>query len=364
MRHELKKLPPPRLARVMEAVRDRLQRLHRRSVPPQVALLELVTASWLSQAIYAAAKLGVADLLEDEPLSAEALAQALGADREGIYRLLRALAPSGVFRQLDDGRFAQTPLSAALRSDADGSLRGFVLYVGSPEHRAHWSRLDAAVRTGKDAIPALRGMPFFDYVQRDRDFGSVFDGAMTSVSDLAQRAVLSAYDFAPYRSIVDLGGGQGRLLSAILAGFPRARGVLYDLPEVVVGAADVLARAGVASRCTVESGSFFEHVPRGGDAYLLKHIVHDWADAHACAILRNVRAACMPDSRLLLIESVLPEDGTPHPAKLFDLEMLLSVGGRERTEREFRSLLARADFALERIVPTASPLAILEARPC
>lgn len=361
MLHDPPRLPPPRLARLVERVRDGLARLHRSTVPPQVALLELITAGWLSQAVCTAAQLGIADVLARGPLDAPAIARAIGGDAASVYRLLRALAQYGVFQHEPGDRFAQSPLSDALRSDAPLSLRGFARYLGDPATRAHWSALDQSVRTGEPAVPAQRGMSFFAFAQHDPAFGAVFNEAMTSIADVAERALLAAYDVSQLGTIVDVGGGQGRLLGGLLKQAAHARGVLFDLPEVVAGAPPVLARLGVAERCTIESGSFFERAPTGGDTYVLKHILHDWSDGDSLRILKHVRTAMREGARLLLIESVLPAGSEPHFGKLQDLEMLVSVGGRERTEPEFRALLEGADLALTRVVQTASPLSIVEA---
>lgn len=357
----LRRLPPARLARIGERVRSDLARLTRALVPAPVALLELITGAWLSQAVRAAAELRLADALASGPKTARELARELELNEDALARLLRALSEHGLFVQEPAGRFRQSALSDCLREDAEGSLRAFALYVGSREHREHWSELAEAVRRGEPVVPALRGLPFFEYTRKERAFGGLFDAAMTSLSDLAQGAILEAYSFAELSTLIDVGGGRGRLLAAILARHPHLRGVLFDLPEVVAEAPKILQQHGVSDRSTVDSGSFFERVPSGGDAYLLKHILHDWDDGSARVILRNVRAVCAPGARLLLVESVLPEDATPHYAKLLDLEMLLSVGGRERTARDFTTLLETTGFRLTRIVPTAGPISVVEA---
>lgn len=327
-------------------------------------MVELLLGGWLSQAVHAAVKLGIADLLDGQPMAPEAMARAVEADAAAIRRLLRALSQHGVFAETRDGHFAHTPLSRTLRRDgARGSLRGFALYVGDGAHRAHWSDLDVAVRTGKSSVARQRAMPFFSLVQRDAAFGNTFTEAMTSLSDLAKEAILHAYDFGRFACIVDVGGGHGRLLGSILARNADARGVLFDLPEITAGAEPELCAWGVRSRCDVACGSFLEEVPRGGDAYVLKHVLHDWDDAHAQRILRNVRAAIAPGGTLLIIEGVVPAGPAPHLTKLVDLEMLVSVDGKERTEAEFRALLRDAGFLLRRIVQTAAPLSVLEAIP-
>lgn len=358
------KVPPVRLARMVEAVRARLARLHRSAVPPEIAMLELIVGGWVSQAIQAAATLRIADAIEDEPRSAQAIAEAVGANAEAVHRLLRALAQYGVFVHTHDGRFGHSALSETLRStDAGGVARAFAMYVGSREHRQHWSLLDEAVITGKSRVEALREKPFFAFMRENQAYARMFDEAMTNLSAKAKDSLLAAYDFTQFPLIVDVGGGQGRLLGSILALSDGLRGVLYDLPEVIEGAPPVLERLGVSERCAIESGSFFEHVPQGGDAYLLKHVIHDWSDEQARRILRNVRAAIPATGTLLVIEGVVPEGPAPHLMKLIDLEMLVNLDGKERTEAQFRGLLASAGFTLKRVVQTAGVISVLEAAP-
>ncbi|WP_327113757.1 acetylserotonin O-methyltransferase [Nocardia sp. NBC_01730] len=357
------KIPPQPLVRAVESARAMLAVAFRKLVPGHIALMELTAAGWITQAIHAAAALGIADELAAGPRSSAELAAAVGADEDALRRLLRLLISHGIFTQRRDGRYALTPMARALRRDADVSLRDAVLFFGSPGHRDHWSHLVDAVRTGKPVGEELDGMPFFDYVQSDRELGELFDRAMTSISTLAMEPLFAAYDFGRYETIVDVGGGEGTLLTEILHRAPRSRGILFDLPEVVESAPARLAELGLADRCSVESGSFFDTVPKGGDAYILKHIVHDWAEPEAGHILSAVRAAMTPDARLLIIELVVPEHAGPHPSKYIDLEMLVNAGGRERTEAEYREFLARHGFTLTRLVPTVSPNNVLEARP-
>lgn len=356
-------LLPPRLVRWIEAAREQLGRLHRSSVPGPVATLELVTAAWLGQAVAVAAKLGIADALADGPRTSGELARSLACHEDALRRLLRALTQHGVFRERSDGRYEQSALSESLRRDVPHSVRAFALYVGSDEQRAHWSLLEHSIRTGEPSVARARGCTFFEYTRENRAFGALFNDAMTGLSQLAQEALLARYDFTPFARIVDVGGGRGRLLAAMLQRAPNAHGVLFDLAEVVDDAPDTLRALGVHARCTVESGSFFERAPTGGDLYVLKHILHDWSDRDAVQILRTVRRAMAGDQTLLLFESILPSDGRAHLAALTDLEMLLCLGGRERTLLEFVALLAEAGFALSRVIDTAAPISILEARP-
>ena len=356
--------PPARVVRAIELARDRLARLHRRTVPAPVAMMEMIVEMWAAQAIAAAAELGIADALAKGPLSARDLATAVDADADALARLLRALISRGIFRQRRDGRYDLTPLAATLRRDAEISTAGWAQWVGSPQHREHWSHLTDTIRTGRSVVSELRGEPMFDYLAAEPGLGEIFNRAMTSVSELSMAPVLGAYDFgalSPDATVVDVGGGHGRLLSAILAATPRARGVLFDLPQVVAGAPAVLAEQGVEDRVRVVGGSFFDAIPEGGDVYVLKTVIHDWPDDDALRILRAVRAAAAIGKHVVLIELVMPEHDREFMGNWLDLEMLLSLDARERTAAEYGRLLNGAGFRMTRVVPTASPISVVEA---
>jgi DNA-binding transcriptional ArsR family regulator len=355
------KVPPAKVVRVVELARYHLDRLHRRTVPAPIAMMEMVMATWTAQAIIAAAHLGIADALAEGPLSADQLASAVNADADAVSRLLRALITRGIFRQRRDGRYELTPLADTLRSDSDVSLNAWARFMGSPEHREHWTHLPDAIRTGQSVVPVLRGKPFFEYVVDEPEFGELFNGAMTSVSELAISAVIAGYNFGPYPTIIDVGGGHGRMLAAILGATPHSRGVLFDLPHVVAGAPVILEEHRVADRVRIAEGSFFDAVPDGGDAYVLKHVIHDWDDDDAVHILGNVRKAAAPGKHVLLVEAVIPEHNREFPGKWVDLEMLLVAAARERTAAEYSELLKRADFRLTKVVETASPFSVVEA---
>lgn len=357
------KVPPAELARVVERVRHLLSRLHQRLVPAPVALADLVVGAWVAQAVHAAAELGIADALADGPLSVAELARRVDADADALERLLRALITRGVFRRHRDGRYGLTPVAATLRSDAPVSMAGGARFYGSPQHREHWSMLVDSVRTGRPSVPALRGQNFFDYLAAEPNLARLFDQAMTSVSELALDSIVAGYDFSGYSTLVDVGGGHGRLLAAVLAAAPAAHGVLYDQPQVVADAPTLLQRYRTADRVHIESGSFFEAVPAGGDLYILKMIVHDWPDEQAVRILRNVHHATGPGARVLLVEQVIPTHDREFLGKWADLEMLLCLGARERTAAQYRDLLARAGFEVTRVVQTASPFSLVEAKP-
>ena len=358
------KMAPAKVVRGIEIARHRLDRLHRRLVPPPVAMLEMIMETWAAQAITAAADLGIADALANGPLTVQQLAAAVDADADGLGRLLRALIPRGIFRRRRDGRYALTPLASALRSDADVSLAGFARWLGSPQHREHWSHLTGAIRTGRAVAPDLRGMPFFDYLAGQPELAEIFNQAMSSGSELAIASVIAGYDFSPYATVVDVGGGQGRLLAAILTAAPHAHGTLFDLPQVVAGAPALLEKHGVADRVRIAEGSFFDFgaVPGGGDAYVLKNVIHDWPDDEALHILRNVRKAAVVGRTVLLVELVIPPHDREFPGKWLDLEMLVLTSARERTAAEYERLLTRADFQMTRVVHTASAFSVVEAR--
>jgi hypothetical protein len=324
--------------------------------------MEMIIATWTSQAITVAAQLGVADALADGPLPIDELAERVGADADALSRLLRALVSRGVFRRRSDGRYELNSLANTLRSDAPVSMSWAARFYGSQEQRERWTLLVDAVRTGTAVVPTLRGKESFDYFADQPELADLFNRTMTSISELTDASVVAGYDFSSYPTIVDIGGGQGPLLAAILAAAPASRGVLYDLPRVVAGAPSMLRKHNVVDRVRIAEGSFFDSVPGGGDAYVLKNIMHDWPDEKAVQILRNVRAAAGPRATVLLVELVIPDHDRDFPGKWADLEMLLNLAARERTAAEYRELLSRAGFRMTRVVRTASPLSVVEAR--
>jgi C-methyltransferase len=356
------KVPPAKLARVIECARHHLYRLHQRLTPAPAAMIEMILAGWTSQAITAAAQLGVADALAEGPLSIDELAARVDADADALRRLLRALISRGIFRHRRDGRYELNSLAYTLRSDAPVSMTSAARFYGSQEQRERWTLLVDSVRTGDAVVAALRGKESFDYFAEKPELAELFNQTMTSISELTTATVVAGYDFSAYSTIVDVGGGHGPLLAAILAAAPASRGVLYDLPLVVANAPKVLREQDVADRVLIAAGSFFDNVPRDGDAYVLKNIIHDWPDEKAVQILRNVHAAAGPRATVLLIEFVIPKHNRDFPGKWVDLEMMLNLGARERTAAEYRDLLGQAGFRMTRVVQTASPLSVVEAR--
>lgn len=336
--------------------------------PPPGALLQVITGFTRSQVVHVAAQLGLADLLAAGPRSVADLAAATGTHAPALARLVRALAALGLVADADGGRVELTAAGALLRSDVPESLRAAALFLVGPWSWRAWGDLLYSVRTGEPAFDRAFGMSNFAYWEHDPEAGAIHDAYFRAMARTTNAPLVAAYDFGRFGVVVDVGGSAGALLAAILRAHQDVRGILFDLPHVVAGAGPVLAEAGVAGRCAVVGGSFFDAVPTCGDAYLLKYILHDWDDARAATILRRCREALAPGAVLLVIEQVLPEQleagaAAERLARL-DLQMLvMTPGGRERTESEFRRLLADAGFELRQAIPTQSPFSILEAVP-
>jgi hypothetical protein len=328
--------------------------------PPAAKLMELLFGFALSRSIAVAAQLGVADLLKDSPKSADELAAASGAHPRSLYRMLRGLAGAGIFAEDAAGRFSLTPLAEPLCSDAPESLRGFAAMIADAVNFETWSELHYTIQNGQPAFPHKFGMPWFTWLRQNPEESKAFNDAMTSMSAGAGAAVVSGYDFSGINRLVDVGGGHGLLLAAILSEYPKMKGVLYDAPSVVVAAQDVFAARGVADRCEIVGGDFFQAAPAGADAYIMKHIIHDWSDEECVRILSHCRAGMTPGGKILIVEMVIPERNVPGVSKLLDLQMMVSLTGCERTETEYRNLLDRAGFDLTRITPTPSPYSVIE----
>ncbi|GAP52738.1 methyltransferase [Streptomyces azureus] len=357
-------LPPPSVVRDLEKQRAELQKQARELAPPPFALLELIMGSMITQALRVTAELRVADALADGPLSPEEIAGRVGANPDALGRVLRLLAAQGVFTGGPDGTYGLTPMGEALRADHPMTMRDIALLMGHPIHWEDWSAFLDTVVTGEPSTPKLRGMSAFEFLESNPEYGAVFINGMGNMSATETDPVVAAYGFSAFGTVLDFCGGQGGLLSGILREAPQTRGILFDPRVEGNGAAEFLARQGVADRCTTVAGDMFGPVPTGADAYVLKHIVHDWPEEEVLRILRNVRAAVQPGGKLLLVEMVVPEQGDePHSGKLVDLWLMLLVGGRERTATQYADLLARAGFRLERVVETAAAVSVIEAIP-
>jgi SAM-dependent methyltransferase len=330
--------------------------------PPEAALTQLMLGGLAAQSVYVAAKLGIADLLANGPRTVKDLAEETDTHAPSLYRVLRALSSFGIFEENDGEQFALTPTASLLRSGVTGSLRDCAIFMGEDWHWEVWGKTLYSVRTGNPAWKEVHGQTVFPYFATNQKASKIFDDAMSSFTTLATTAVVEAYDFSSVRTLVDIAGGHGRLLTGILAANANMRGVLFDLPHVIAGAREGINTSELASRVELATGDFFVAVPANGDAYIMKHIIHDWDDAQALQILKNIGKAMKPDGRVLLVESVITERNKPDFGKLMDIEMLVSPGGKERTAREYEQLFARAGLTLTQIVPTNSPYSIIEAR--
>ena len=326
---------------------------------PRRALLRLVSGYQVSQALHVAAQLGVADRLARGARSSDELAAETNTDRDALYRLLRALAAVGVLHELQGRRFELTELGEGLRSDVPGSVHGWALMIGRPMHWNTWSSLAESIRTGENTFRLVHGTDAWSYRSQRPEELAIFDDAMTSMSSLVAAAVVDAYDFARFHEIVDVAGGRGALLAAILARHDAISGVLFDQPDVVANAGALLDRFG--ARCRVVGGSFFERVPEGADAYLLKSILHDWPDAECVAILRVIREAMPEHGAVLVLERDLGGPNENPLAKLSDINMLANPGGRERSEDEYAALFAAAGLGYVGATATAAGFSLFEA---
>jgi ubiquinone/menaquinone biosynthesis C-methylase UbiE len=329
---------------------------------PSANLNQLICGYWNSQCVYVAAKLGVADLLANGPLPIKELAEKTGTHQQSLFRLLRALASLGVFAEEPGQRFKLTPAAELLRSDVPGSQRPMAIMMGEDHYQA-WGELLYSVRTGKIAFEKIFGLPVFDHLSEHPEQAAIFDKAMVGVHGRETAAMVDAYDFSEFATVADIGGGNGSTLCGILGRHPSIRGTLFDLPGVIERATKSIQAAGFSNRVELVAGSFFEAVPKGVDAYVLRHIIHDWEEDKAIKILQNVRRAITPQGRLLIVESVIPPGNEPFFGKLLDLTMLVIPGGQERTADEYRDLLGKAGFRLARIVPTSTEVSLIEGIP-
>jgi hypothetical protein len=339
---------------------------HTPNLSPAATVLRIATGYQASQMLFVATKLGIADLLASGAKTSKELARATDTDTGALYRLLRALTAYGVVSESEPGLFSATPLSECLRSDAPMSLRPLVVLYDDENFWLTARAYGECVRTGETAFKRLFGVETsFDYYPDHPELGRRFDDAMTVLSGMTSAAVVKALDSAGAKVLVDVAGGHGRLMAALLKANPKVRGILFDLPRVVEGASSLLEKQGVAERCETIGGDIFESIPRGGDIYMLSRIIHDWDDEHAKSILQNCAAAMGKQSKLVIVDIVLPDTIEPSPGVqsqvLLDLNMLARTGGRERTASEFRALLESAGLWLDRVTPTGTAVSLVEA---
>ena len=328
--------------------------------PPDAILMQMLFGALMQRSICLAAKLGIADALAEKPQTAAELAAKTETHGPSLYRVLRTLASAGVFAETADQKFELTPIAALLRSDVPNSMRDFAVMMDEDWIWQAWGELIFSVKTGGVAHEKVQGMSSFEFFAQNVEAGRVFNRAMTNLSLSVIPAIIEAFDFSGVSKLVDIAGGHGLLLAGILKANPQVQGVLFDLPFVIEGAGELLKKEGVRDRVELVAGDFFQSVTSGADAYMMKHIIHDWSDEHSIKILQNIRSAMNENGKVLIIEMVVPEGNEPSPSKALDLLMLVMEGGKERTKEEYRTLLEASGFRLTRIIPTKSPYSVIE----
>jgi len=332
-------------------------------LPVPAQILQIITNFWSSRAVYVFARLGIPDLLKSGPKTVEELASETKMHAPSLYRVLRALSSIGFVSVTADGRFAQTPLSEILVTDAPGSLRWFTISELGQEHFPAWGNLLHSVKTGEIAFDNFFGVDIWKYFEQNPEDAAVFNNSMSGVTAATNEEILAVYDFSSFKTVVDVGGGHGGLVTSILNAHPKLKGILLDAPQVIEGTRSKIEAAGLADRCETVAGDFFKSVPAGGDAYVMKWIIHDWDDKRAITILQNIRNRMQPNGKVIIVDCVVPENNDPDFSKFFDLNMMVMTGGKERTEKEFAQLLGAAGFKLLRVIPTKVPTSIVEAEP-
>jgi|WetSurMetagenome_2_1015567.scaffolds.fasta_scaffold116858_2 C-methyltransferase len=358
---KFRKLPPVWFIKALNTFRHWLLLLNRRLFPANVVLYEQFQYFWLLPCLRVAAELDIAGLIGEKPLTIAELAKMTGSDPESLFRIMRALTSNGIFKLRKDGKYINSPMSKAL-VDGEGSLRYVIMqHLG----RFNWSafnELGYSVRTGEDAVQKVYGKRIYDYLAENREESELFDRSMTNLAELAIEPVLSAYDFSKYHTIADIGGGEGLLLSAILFKNTSVKGILSDLPEGLARAETILKKYNVSDRIKIIPGNFFESLPSGADLYLLKNILHNWSDEDCIRILKNIKGILPEKGTIVIMEMMIEEDNKPSFGKLIDIQMMVFMKkGKERTRREYEELLTKSGLKMTRIIPTISPLSLIEA---
>jgi O-methyltransferase domain/Dimerisation domain len=329
------------------------------NLPANVIMAQMTFGCVVTQAIHVAAKLNIADLIAAHgPMNCSALAAKSGAHEESLFRLLRGLASIGIFSIDPNGKFSLTPFAECLTDDSPVSVKAMALAIGTVFYKAY-DELLFSVQTGDGGFKKALGMPVFEYLGNNPEMGKIFDRMMTDIHGSETEPMVNTYDFSVFNTIVDIGGGNGEVISAILNKNLKVKGILFDLPEVISRSHDSITARDLKDRCQLDKGNFFESVSKGGDAYIMRHILHDWSDADAITILSNCRKSMNPGGKVLVVEAVIQEGNEPSPFKLLDLSMLL-VGGKERTNKQFEHIFSKAGLKLNRIVPFQHDLSVVE----
>lgn len=329
------------------------------NLPPNIAITQMIFGYVTTKAIHVAAKLNIADLITAHgPMDSNELEHSTGANSGAIFRLLRALASSGIFMEGENGKFSLTPLAECLKEDSPTSVKAMALSAGSLFYKTFNEFLFAVENGGGGWVKAL-GAPPFEYLRDHPEEGKIFDRMMTDIHGGETQPMVENYDFSVFKTVIDIGGGNGDVISAVLHKNPETKGLLFDLPEVILRSTENITSAGLNERCQLMAGNFFESVTSGGDAYILRHIIHDWSDEDAVRILTNCRKAMNPGGKILVVEAVIPRGNEPHPFKWLDLTMLM-IGGKERTEEQFDYVFMKAGLKLMRIIPVTPAICIVE----
>ena len=328
---------------------------------PSEQMVQMISSYWLSQSLGAVARLGIPDWIAAQPRTSEEIAKAVGIDPDAAHRVMRALASIGVFRQLEDARFALTPLGETLRSNVAGSVRDFAVMLTDTPHWQPWGRLLEALKSGRPVLKAVLGMELWEWYRRHPADADAFSLAMGNLARMSAAELIRVVDFSQVQTVADVGGAHGVLLTAILQRHAHTRGILFDMPHVIEAAKPVIEAQGLSDRCKLSAGDFFKEIPSGADVHVLKQILHDWDDQRATLILENCHRALRPSGRVLLVEMVLPTDGAPSLAHFIDLNMLVMLGGRERSASEFAVLFEKSGFKPPRFIENRSPFVVIEA---
>lgn len=358
---EIQKFPPTWIFNVIKAFRIFLGRLERKLVPSSVAVFEKAEGFFIAKAIGVACELNLADILSSGQKNVKAIAIECSAHEQSLYRLMRALASEGIFKEVQDRVFANTTMSKAL-ADGKGSMKHMIEHQLNETSWDIVGLLGKGVKTGKNVAREKLGMDIFEHLSKDEKKNELYNRAMTNTSALASAAFLAAYDFNGLSKIVDIGGGHGYLLSIILHKYKRLEGIVYDLPHVVKKANSNFKKFGLENRAEVIQGNFFESIPDGGDAYIMKNILHAFDDETSIKLLKSIYQAMVKNGKILIMEAVIAEDNKPAFGKIFDLQMMIGTdGGKERTQKEYKNILEKSGFKFKRVIHTVTPFSIVEA---
>jgi hypothetical protein len=357
---EVRKLPPVWFIRVLNSFRQALISLSKKMYPANVVLSEHIQHFWILSCIRVSAELNIAEVLKNGPKTVDEIAQLTGTHKESLYRVMRALASEGIFRMTRDNRFGNSALSLPL-IDGKGSLRHMILqHLG----KVNWSVFNEilyTVRTGKDAFTLVKGQKIYDFLAEHKEESAVFDRSMTDLTGFSIEPLLNSYDFSGYKTLADIGGGEGLLLANILFKHKESKGMLIDLPLGLINSSAILKKYGVEDRVQVIPANFFESVPAGADAYIVKNVIPNWSDEEGVRILSNIRKVLPENGKILLIELVVEEDNRPSFGKIIDIQMLVCMeAGKERTIKEFQAIIEQADLRISKIIPTIAPFSVIE----